>query len=177
MTDNDDSLPPRDRPASSSGDGHERPDEARPHGVRAIGSAVPTKGAHAAPTDPEVPSAKRRGALRQQRSLIGVAVVVVGLLSITLSLLYRAGRSVGTSENVGSPTAIDGPKAGDDVVPSPGGSTERAPRVEPAAIPVSHPLPDLPDHSADDRVPATSAVAPPSKNPPPAGDIIRTPAF
>ena len=176
MTDNDDSHPPRDRPASSSGDDHERPDEARPHGVRAIGPASPAKGAHAAPTDPEVPSAKRRGAVRQQRSLIGVAMVVVGLLSITLLLLYRAGRSVGTSEGIGSPAGIDGPKAGDDVALSPRGSTERAPRVEPAAIPVSQPLPDLPDHSADDRVPAASA-APASKNPPPAGDIIRTPAF
>ena len=46
-----------------------------------------------------MPSAKRRGALRHQRSLVGLTAVVMGLLSITLALLYRASQQVRTHDD------------------------------------------------------------------------------
>src|SRR5688500_13812250 len=99
MTDNDDPAPPRG--GSSSAGGKDDPGEA---GARqgkndTIDRArIRGTSARIAPTDPEVPSAKRRGALRHQRSLVGLTAVVMGLLSITLALLYRASQQVGARD-------------------------------------------------------------------------------
>jgi hypothetical protein len=175
MTDNDDSADPRDRPSRSGAFDHERPEDARARGARAGDPASSAKGAHAAPTDPEVPSAKRRGALRRQRSLIGLVAVVVGLLSITLALLYRASRSVGSPD--ASARRFESESRADYDASTAVDTSENAVPAPALAIPTARPLPDLPEHSTDVRAPAFDSTAPASKNPPPAIDIIRTPSF
>src|SRR5688500_12627648 len=89
MTDNDDPHPPRDHLPSPDETGL-RPGSEDAHG----GARTSDTSVRMAPTDPEVPSAKRRGAIRHQRSLVGLTAVVMGLLSITLALLYRASQQV-----------------------------------------------------------------------------------
>ena len=134
-----------------------------------------------APTDPEVPSAKRRGAWRRQRSLLGVTALMCGLLSITVFLLYRASRHVGSSRAVGSP--LSGAPSTTDALVHP---LEMAPASTMTGLRPPAPMPyrgDLDDESArdDDGSSIDSAAAssngPQPKAPPPAVDIIRTPAF
>jgi hypothetical protein len=175
MTDNDDSAGPRDRPSRSGTFDHERLEDVRARGARAADPIFSAKGAQAAPTDPEVPSAKRRGALRQRRSLIGLVAVVVGLLSITLALLYRASRTVGSSD--ASARRFESASRPDDDASAADGTGENAVPASHLAIPSARPLPDLPDHSMDARAPAVDSTAPASKNPPHAIDIIRKPSF
>jgi hypothetical protein len=135
-----------------------------------------------APTDPEVPSAKKRGVRRRRRSLVGLAALVVGLLSITVSLLYRAGQRVSAlrAGGDGAPHASILPRTDAIIFPrgdAPAGITT-GPR--PPA-----PMPDrngLDDDGPDDGRPrvgsatAASAASQP-KVPLPAIDIIRAPAF
>ena len=132
--------------------------------------------ARIAPTDPEVPSAKRRGALRHQRSLVGLTAVVMGLLSITLALLYRASQQVGARDEASTAPRLRGEGAASSV--------EHV--HESARTPPSSPSPaksdgefadEAPsDDTSNDSAPAASGATT-SKAPPPALDIIRTPAF
>lgn len=174
MTDNEDRDPPRGDPFSAGAD---EPDETGARwgregaGGRARISRARTR---IAPTDPEVPSAKRRGAIRHQRSLVGLTAVVMGLLSITLALLYRASQQVGTRDQA-IPAA---PR-----VPHPPGQTSASSRVQVdgnarTSRAQSNGLREAPlfDDSASDGAPGGSGSAAP-KNPPPALDIIRTPPF
>jgi hypothetical protein len=174
MTDNDDPAPPRD-PPPSDGPGKEevrRENERATENrfIRSIKSGG--TGVHVAPTDPEVPSAKRRGAIRRQRSLVGLSAVIMGLLSITLVLLYRASVRVGARED---DAAARGPHdTRSDIAPSAdvlheNPSTGRAPPGEKGELGDDAP-------ASIDNAPAGSASSFP-KGPAPALDIIRTPAF
>ena len=100
MTDNDDPDPPRRIPSSPTRDQDVHSQEVHYKEASAQGARVARAtradlaANQVAPTDPEVPAAKKRGVRRRRRSLVGLAALVVGLLSITVSLLYRAGRRV-----------------------------------------------------------------------------------
>jgi hypothetical protein len=137
------------------------------------------------PTDPAVPTAKRRGALQRQRSLVGLTILVVGLLSITVSLLYRASVRVGIPrsrfEGAPNPSAMT---PNDALVPL--GETSPASTMTGLRPPAPMPYRSKPvdeDESAhdDDRASVDSAAASSAgaqpKGPPRAVDIIRTPAF
>lgn len=172
MTDNDDPDPPRkptalDGPAKRPSGRPAGADDARTNHSRQ-GGAI---GAHVAPTDPEVPSAKRRGALRRQRSLVGLSAVIMSLLSITLVLLYRASLRVGTRDNEdGLPLIDDGPAASPVDVIHEGTFIRLAPSPTQSEAEIGDDAP-----ASNDNVPASSASSFPK--PPPALDIIRTPAF
>jgi hypothetical protein len=171
MTDNDDSAPSRDRPSRSGNDVEERHDDARSEGVRAVITVSGGKIAQAAPTDPEVPSAKRRGALRQKRFLVGLAAIVLGLLSITFAVLYRAGQRVGIPNRSGPPTASAANALADDVPPRLD-ATDAAPRTSPPSTPSQL---DLPPHSTDEA--SSARTSPGVHSPAAASGIIRTPSF
>ncbi|HMI87456.1 MAG TPA: hypothetical protein VK550_25385 [Polyangiaceae bacterium] len=168
MTDNDDPAPPRE-PPSSDDDGEE--DSRHAKRAREHRKFQWTKGdgtaAHIAPTDPEVPSAKRRGAMRRHRSLVGLSAVIIALLSITLMLLYRASLRVGVRES--ARPAIDD-----------GRSLVNAPRdvvYESTLTRLAPPPPtELGDDATSDNAPAGSASALP-KGPAPATSIIRALPF
>jgi len=180
MTDNDDPAPPRGD--SSSAGGKDDPGEAGTRSGKndAIDRArIRGTSARIAPTDPEVPSAKRRGALRHQRSLVGLTAVIMGLLSITLALLYRASQQVGTrDETTGTAQRLRG--SGSE------GASSIEHVHESTPTPPSSPSPaksdgefgeEAPsDETSNDSAPAASGATT-SKTPPPALDIIRTPAF
>jgi len=117
------------------------------------------------PTDPEVPDAKRRRAMRRRSSWVVAALAVTGLLVVALLLLYRMGKQVtsaGSHRNGGEVTA---PAAALSVAPAPGSFT--APEV-----------PALRE-SAAPRASAAGSISgpPPRAKPPTAPDIIRKPAF
>ena len=173
MTDNDDPAPSRGAASAASGkdeaaDGVERDKEGAGR-VR-----TDTVSARFAPTDPEVPSAKRRGALRHQRSLVGLTVVVMGLLSITLALLYRASQQVRTRDAMTGalPHLHD---HGDAVSPHRHGDQSRTTSSSPSQPSVGSGY-QAPADTSSDSAPAGSGSSP-SKGRPPAHDIIRTPAF
>jgi hypothetical protein len=174
MTDNDDPAPPRAPPSSDALGTEEsrregaRTDERRD--IRAPRNSEP--GDHGIATDPEVPSAKRRGVLRRQRSLLGLSAVIVGLLSITLAVLYRASQRVGVpEEDEGIPLL----RGNTDVVSPPDavreGTLTRVATPERAGTELGDDAP-VPSHNG----PAGSASSLP-KSPTPATSIIRTPAF
>jgi hypothetical protein len=179
MTDNDDPAPPRGDPSSVVGK-----DELGRSGARGRNDAIDRgrireASARVAPTDPEVPSAKRRWALRDQRSLVGLTAVVMGLLSITLALLYRASQQVRTRDG----TTGEAPRAGDTRSEGAASSIEhvhgsaRIPQSSPSSAKSDGELADEPSNDgSNDNAPAASGTPPP-KTPPPALDIIRTPAF
>jgi hypothetical protein len=184
MTDNDDPAPPGD-PPSFNGLGKNAPREGAPlpSDRRAIRWARRARSsAYFAPTDPEVPNAKRRGALRRQRSLVGLTAVVIGLLSITLALLYRASMSVGArdADDSGKPV-IEGSRA--DTAVSPTDTVHGSTLTGLSPLPSVHSIGELGDEApAEDSTsnhsaPAGSASTTEQKGPPPALDIIRTPAF
>ena len=177
MTDNDDPAPPRGDPFSA---GSKDEPGTRPGRRDAAGRARITSGsARFAPTDPEVPSAKRRGALRHQRSLVGLTAVVMGLLSITLALLYRASQQVRARDE----TTVDAPpsqgtrSAGVPSSIEPVHKSTLTPPSSPSAAQSGseHRDETAIDDNSNDSAPAESGT--PSKSPPPALDIIRTPAF
>jgi hypothetical protein len=177
MTDSDEPAPPRS-PLSTNRLGKEEP--RGPATAAGDGPTIrrPTAPiAHIAPTDPEVPSAKRRGVLRRQRSLVGLAAVIMGLFSMTLVLLYRA------SLRVGARATEDGLPRVDDHRPRHPASFADVNRsdaiVQQLTAPnAMRPSADRGDDAADmnENSPAGSASSLP-KGPPPALDIIRTPAF
>jgi hypothetical protein len=178
MTDSGDPPSPRG-PTSLDGSGKDelhretaRTGEGR--GIRAPrGTAL---GAHFAPTDPEVPSAKRRGALRRQRSLFGLTAVIIGLLSITLALLYRASQRVGVREDSEGVPSLH--KSRTNIVRSPRDAVDEG--TFPGAAPpfTLQSGAERGDHApaTRDNTPAGSASSFP-KGRPPAIDIIRTPTF
>jgi hypothetical protein len=174
MTDNDDPAPPRDPPSPDDLGTEEARREGRSNerrNIRAPRSSKP--GGHGIPTDPEVPSAKRRGVLRRQRSLVGLSAVIVGLLSITLAVLYRASQRVGVyEEDQGIPSLH---QTDTDVVSPPDavreGTSARVAAPERAGTELGDDAP-TPSHN----VPAGNASSLP-KTPAPATSIIRTPAF
>jgi hypothetical protein len=177
MTDNDDPAAPHrapsfargtDEPAEAGGRSSKEGERARVDGART----------RIAPTDPEVPSAKRRGAIRHQRSLVGLTAVVMGLLSITLALLYRASRKVGSRDDeIGAVPRVLHPRRETTAF-------SRDHVDGNAGDPSSSPLPARSgglhephsDDSSNDSAPAGSASAAP-KTQPPALDIIRRPPF
>jgi hypothetical protein len=55
--------------------------------------------AHHDRTDPEVPSAKRKGARQRRGTLVALSALVGGLLTMALSLLYRASEKVSETAN------------------------------------------------------------------------------
>jgi hypothetical protein len=175
MTDNDEPAPPRGTPSSA---GQEQPGESdartgRNDGV--VRSRTSGVSARIAPTDPEVPSAKRRGALRHTRSLVGLTAVVMGLLTITLALLYRASQQVRARDE----TTGDAPRSRGTGGGPPVGNVHESTRTPPSPPPSHHSGGEPGDvapseDSSNDSVPAGSA---PPKSPGPAHDIIRTPAF
>ena len=183
MTDNDDPAPPRHPPTSDGSDKDEpRKGATRPgeHWLIRWARSGGT-GAHVAPTDPEVPRAKRRGAIRRRRSLVGLTAVVMGLLSITLALLYRASQRVGGGDRSGYGMPWpEGNSAPPSVKPADvihEGTFTR--QVSPPPVQSGSELgDDAPgaDQSSTDSAPAESAF-PPAKGPPPSPGIIRTPAF
>ena len=163
MTDNGDPASPRDVASSSD-----------------LDKEKSRKATHVAPTDPEVPSAKRRGALRRHRSLVGLAVVVVGLLSITFSLLYR------TSQRVGAPNESGGGRSFTGGIRESSVSAPRDPAAKSTLTGLRQPSPLPPRSEVDDEAStvdgassagAARSSAPPVKTPRPAIDIIRTPPF
>jgi len=173
MTDNDDPAPPRDPPSSDVLGAEEsrregtRTDERRD--IRAPRNNEPS--GHGIPTDPEVPSAKRRGVLRRQRSLWALSAVIVGLLSITLAVLYRASQRVGLpEEDQGIPSL----RGNTDVVSAPDALREGTLTRLATPAPGTELGDDAPAPSHN--VPAGSASSLP-KAPTPATSIIRTPAF
>ena len=179
MTDNDDPAAARAR--SSAG----LSTEARREGIHSGEDRATrwTRDSHAAaevgPTDPEVPSAKRRGVLRRQRSLVGLTAIIVGLLSTTLALLYRASQRVGVDEN-GNDMRWAGDNA-DAAAASAGAVHDGTPgrRSPPAPVGSGSELDDdtpAEDSVSTDSAPAGSTARPP-KRPSRAHDIIRTPAF
>jgi len=178
MTDNDDPAPPRGD--SSSAGGKDDPDEAgaRQDKNDTIDRArIMGTSARIAPTDPEVPSAKRRGALRHQRSLVGLTAVVMGLLSITLALLYRASQQVGTrDETTGTAPRLHGEGAAPSIEHV--HESARTPTSSPASAKSDGEFADEAPSldTSNDSAPAASGATT-SKIPPPALDIIRTPAF
>lgn len=155
MTDNDD--PPSRRARAA---------------VRSLGKV--------APTEPEVPRAKRRGELRRKRSAVGLYVVVTGLLSITLALLYRAGQLGVHEQDDKGATLVDGTRA--DTVVSPLDVVHESTLTRlgpPPAVQSGSNVGDdvsTDDQASTDSAPAESA-SPHPPGPPPAIDIIRTPAF
>ena len=179
MTDNDDPLPLRDPPPSDGlGDEGSREKAARSRENRAIRWARSGgTGVHVAPTDPEVPSAKRRGAIRRQRSLVGLSAVVMGLLSITLMLLYRASMRVGVRDSESDLPSLqdhdfDNAAAPHDAVNE--GTLGRG--APPAPMRTGDELENDDAPASNDNAPAGSASSLP-RGQPPALDIIRTPAF
>jgi hypothetical protein len=140
-----------------------------------------------APTDPEVPAAKKRGLRRRRRSLVGLAALVVGLLSITISLLYRAGRRVGALQagGDGAPHANILPRTDAVIFPQGNAPDSIMTGFRPSAtMPYRNELDDDDGHDDghDDGRPPVGSAPPASatsqpKGPPPAIDIIRTPAF
>jgi hypothetical protein len=181
MTDNDDPAPPRDPPSSDGPNkdeprkGATRPGEHRLiRWARGSGTA-----AHVAPTDPEVPRAKRRGAIRRRRSLVGLTAVVMGLLSITLALLYRASQRVGVGDRSGYGVPWpEGNSAPPSVKPADvidEGTFTRLVTPPPAGSELGDDVPAA-DQSSTDSAPGEKAF-PPAKGPPPSPGIIRTPAF
>lgn len=173
MTDNDDRAPPR-RPSSVRNAGVDS-NEPPPQGAaRAPRRNVDSS--HVAPTDPEVPTAKRRGALRRQRSFIGLTAVVVSLLSIAVSLLYRASRQVG-SVGSGVDTSQTSSAPRPDVFPPPTvESSERTDPAQPLRKNGTESEDVLEERSSNDNSEAGGGATEP-KAPPRARDIIRTPAF
>jgi hypothetical protein len=174
MTDNDDSAPSRDRPSRSGSAAEERHGDVRADDVRAVISISSEKGAQAAPTDPEVPSAKRRGALRQKRVLAGLAAVVVGLLSITLAVLYRAG------QRVGIPDRADPAASSRIIVPHE--SAPARPQLDTTEPTTRANPPSMPSRRLDDTSPFGDGAAPVRSSPfpispPAASGIIRAPSF
>jgi hypothetical protein len=179
MTDNDDPAPPRGDPSSGVGK-----DELGKAGVRsgkndAIDRArIRGASARIAPTDPEVPSAKRRWALRDQRSLVGLTAVVMGLLSITLALLYRASQQVRTRDGTtGDAAGLDTRSERSAATIEHGQSSTRADPNSASPAKSDGELGDQTpsDDGSNDNAPAASGTLP--KAPPPARDIIRTPTF
>ena len=187
MTDNDDPDSPRRISSSPTRDEGKHYNEARvpgAHVARATRAGLTAN--QVAPTDPEVPAAKKRGVRRRRRSLVGLAALVVSLLSITVSLLYRAGRRVSAlrAGGEGAPHASILPRT--DAVIFPHGDSPASIMTglrQPGPIPYRNELDD--DDGHDDghdegRPPVGSAAAsaaPQPKVPPPALDIIRTPPF
>jgi hypothetical protein len=167
MTDNDDPVPPRERPPS---DGLGREDARAGAGSsrenRSVSGVLSNgAGVHVAPTDPEVPSAKRRGAVRRHRSLVGLTAVVVVLVSITLMLLYRASLRVGTHGGENQSPAIDGHR-----------STATAPTSDVVHEGAStHVPPPPPLNTRGNATRGSSSPLP--KAAPSATGIIRTPTF
>jgi hypothetical protein len=163
MTDNDDPAPPRDPPSSDIlGAAESRREGAQTDERRDV--RAPRNREPGIPTDPEVPSAKRRGVLRRQRSVLGLSAVIVGLLSITLAVLYRASQRVGLPEE-------------DEGIPSLRGNTDVVSPSPPDAVREGT-LTELGDDAPapSHNRPAGSASSLP-KAPRPATSIIRTPAF
>jgi hypothetical protein len=181
MTDNDDPAPPRaHRSSNGLGKGTLGEGVTEPSGQRAVRWAL-RSGAHVGPTDPAVPNAKRRGELRRRRSLVALSALVIGLLSITLALLYRASQRVGMPNPKSNDLpAIEGTRADIDVSAANGVIDETLTRAAPTAPvePGSELGDDAPAYgqTSTDSAPAGSA-APMLKGPAPALDIIRTPAF
>jgi hypothetical protein len=178
MTDNDDPAPPRADSSSAGGK-----DDSGAAGARQGKNDTSDRGrirgtsARIAPTDPEVPSAKRRGALRHQRSLVGLTAVVMGLLSITLALLYRASQQVGArDEPTGTAPRLRGEAAATSIEHV--HESARTPPSSPSSAKSGGEIADEApsDDTSNDSAPAASGTTP-SKAPPPALDIIRTPAF
>jgi hypothetical protein len=171
MTDNDDPAPPRDPPSSDIlGAAESRREGAQTDERRDV--RAPRNREPGIPTDPEVPSAKRRGVLRRQRSVLGLSAVIVGLLSITLAVLYRASQRVGLpEEDEGIPSL----RGNTDVVSPPDavreGTLTQVATPERGGTELGDDAP-APSHNR----PAGSASSLP-KAPRPATSIIRTPAF
>jgi hypothetical protein len=187
MTDNDDPVSPRRIFSSLTRDEREDQSETKlPPRAHVVRPTRPRSGSsQVAPTDPEVPTAKRRGALRRRRSLVGLTALVVGLLSITVSLLYRASLRVGSPrmQSEGAPYRSTNPPT-DALVPpraTSSASTMTGLRA-PAPMPYRGELDEDDESARDDDRPSVDSAASPSaesqpKGPPPAMDIIRTPAF
>jgi hypothetical protein len=186
MTDNDDPDPPRRIFSSPTRDQDVHYEEASvPAAYVARATRAGLAANHFAPTDPEVPSAKKRGVRRRRRSLVGLAALVVGLLSITVSLLYRAGRRVSALRAGGdAPHASILPRTDAIIFPQGNAPASIATGFRPpASTPYRNELDD--DGHVDGRdegrptvgsTTAASAASQP-KGPPHAIDIIRTPAF
>jgi hypothetical protein len=176
MTDNDDPAPPTDPPSSEGGDTKRAREGATPTDQNRVIRWVGSGGAsvHIAPTDPEVPSAKRRGALRRQRSLVGLTAVIMGLLTTTLVLLYRASLRVGTHDDR-LPSLHD---SRSETLASPYDVARESALTRVAPPSPAHADGDLGDDApaSSDNAPAGSASSFP-KGPQPAKGIIRTPAF
>ncbi|HMJ57177.1 MAG TPA: hypothetical protein VK540_34140 [Polyangiaceae bacterium] len=182
MTDNDDPSPPRHAPSSNglgSDGSREGAAQRSRHGLIRWAQGSGT-GPQVAPTDPEVPSAKRRGAVRRQRSLVGLTALVLGLLSITLAGLYRASQRVGAGDPNGSGmTSVRGTRSDTlfppDAIPQ---STRTGLAPAPGVRAGNELSDDAPadEQASTDSAPGSSA-SPQPKGPPPAIDIIRTPAF
>jgi hypothetical protein len=167
MTDNDDPSPTRHAPSSNglgSDGSREGAAQRSRHGLIRWAQGSGT-GPQVAPTDPEVPSAKRRGAVRRQRSLAG---------------LYRASQRVGAGDPNGSGmTSVRGTRS--DTL-SPPDAIPQSTRTGLAPAPGVRAGNELSDDAPADEQASTdsapgSSASPQPKGPPPAIDIIRTPAF
>jgi|RhiMethySRZTD1v2_1073278.scaffolds.fasta_scaffold98775_4 hypothetical protein len=173
MTDNDDPAPPHEvSPPDDVGveplEGEQAHERARRR--RRSGGI----GGFGAPTDPEVPRAKRRRELRRRRSLVGLSVVVMSLLSITLVLLYRASTRVGVRDDDEILPLFD--DTGGPVTPGDAIHEGTSGRFAPARPVLSGAEIGGDAPVSNDNVPAGSASSLP-QGPPPALDIIRAPSF
>jgi len=144
-------------------------------GVKIIAATGRRAANQADPTDPEVPNAKRLRAVRRQRAMFVLGVVIVGLLSFTLALLYKTGRQVTSAR----PPADEGaapaakalrPTAIDLEAPSEAASAPASSQID---------LPDpsrttMPTGSAARAIDSGGARAKPKA---PASDIFRKPSF
>jgi hypothetical protein len=176
MTDNDDPAPSRGAASHASGKDESAEAGAERDKENAGRVRIDLVSVRIAPTDPEVPSAKRRGALRHQRSLVGLTAVVMGLLSITLALLYRASQQVRTRDaTTGAQPRVDDQRD-QAVSPHRHGDPSRATSSPPPSPGVGSGYQAPTDDTSSDSAPAGTGSSP-SKGRPPALDIIRTPAF
>ena len=139
-------------------------DGSTPGAVRPPHSARRNDGG-ADPTDPEVPDAKRRRAMRRRTTLIVAGLAITGLVAIVLLLLYRMGQQVTSAESLGTRGEISAPAAAISVAPAP------SPIILPQA-----PTPGEGASSRASTTGSTSGPAPRAKSPT-APDIIRKPAF
>jgi hypothetical protein len=135
---------------------------------------------HGDPTDPEVPTAKRRGERRRQQSLFVLSFVVLGLLSIALFLLYRtslqvtSARSVagdakwllrqGRQHNASAAVRVGSPSTS---VAVPASSAPTLSREAPHGV----------EGQLTDPARTAASTTPRSRSSAPAPDIFRAPAF